>query len=789
MKRSTILSQLFYPALWLAAALFFWTGCTVEEIETPSPVSPDGKVTIELNVPDFDIPTTRSIEGSKGEAAVQCVDLLIFDKGTNPPMLLHWYPTTNVRQSSEGPYYKVSFDVDFTLLQNARTLAVIANAPEAVALSQTNPGGVTDGDKRKPSVMSWLRHVMNKEANGGTYKWNTSTPGYTPIPMYGEMIVDGITPGMTISGIWLHRMLARIDVENQVNGSIFQLQEIALVNYEAGGFVAPAWNPVTGILLTEENETDLYPYIYSKNIDPRIPNTAPTDVKPGTEANSIKYAYTQSNNAPGPLLAGEIYTFEAVSSAKVGPSQRIGLILKGLYKGTETYYRVDFTTDKGGTLGAGEVAFMPLYRNHKYTVTITDAEGIGYKTFNEALNSNTVLSNLKTTVMVVDMAGIKDIVYDGQYYMGVESREREVLWNAGETAFWRVNTNYTGTWRAEILNPALYPWLRFSGGLTEISGSNLGSTGLSATVSALSSPWSGNDAQIRLTNGRLEMILTVKRTILPSAADKFARSNIVWNGSKLTFAVTQADNATMPAYSQGVFFKWGSLVALGPAGVPYAPGTHVMFNPTAQSAAGWGNGLAGWDKIPYAHSNFGYTGSAVSGNNRDDFADYALGKGFNATSGIGDICRYISNRGWVDGYWRLPTYAEILELYGETSVSQKGGSFVNLTNSSLNATPITGSYQNGLFNPASGWWLGAGVTASTTNMGTPPNGTVFLPAAGHRYPNGDGDVVHAGAYGYYWTATPYDNITVMYPLLNSQTIGFYDADRSYAFPVRCVRNE
>lgn len=54
----------------------------------------------------------------------------------------------------------------------------------------------------------------------------------------------------------------------------------------------------------------------------------------------------------------------------------------------------------------------------------------------------------------------------------------------------------------------------------------------------------------------------------------WARSNIVWvskpndpnypEGGYLTFAVTPADNATIPANSQGVFFQWGSLVAISP---------------------------------------------------------------------------------------------------------------------------------------------------------------------------------------------------------------------------------
>ena len=764
------------------------TGCTVEEVETPvTPGKPEGAVTIELTVPEFDIPVTRSIEENKGEAVVKTIDLLIFDKQTSPPMLLHRYKATNIRQSASAPYYKVSFDVSLDLMENAGMLAVIANASDAVDLAQTNPGGITNGDKKKSSIMSWLRYIIDPDENGGSYKWNATETGYTPIPMYGEMTVDGITPGMTLTGIELTRMLARIDVENKVNGSTFQLQEIFLVNYEGGGFVAPKWNNATGTLLKEGDEG----YIYSNNGSPSIPDTAPSDLKPSTEDTAIKYTYTQSDHAAGPLLEGEIYAFEAMKEPLSDPSHRMGLVLKGLYKGAPSYYRVDFTTNKGGSLGASEVEFMPLYRNHKYTVTITDAEGVGYKSFDEALNSSTVLSNLKTTIFSVNMSGINDIVYDGQYYMGVESRDIEVVWGVSKDFNYTVSTNYDGPWEAEILDPSAHTWLSFPGNETTTDGTNLNASGLPLNVQALASLWNGSnyveDAQIRLTAGRLQMILNVKRVPI---AKLFARSNVVLRESKLTFAVSRQDNQIIPAYSQGVFFKWGSLIALGPAGIPYTPGTHVVYNPTGLSAAGWGTGLAGWDNIPYAHTDFQYTGSSVGGNAHDDFETYESGAGFNKSKGIGDICRYISSEGngktkWVEGEWRLPTYAEIQMLYAESRVTKSGGMFTNLT-ASLNAA--ASGYQTGFFNPNSGWWIGAEVTSSTNDMATPPDATVFLPMAGHRYPNGEGDVVHAGIYGYYWTATPYDGITVNYPWLNSAGTEFYDADRSYAFPIRCIRN-
>ena len=131
-------------------------------------------------------------------------------------------------------------------------------------------------------------------------------------------------------------------------------------------------------------------------------------------------------------------------------------------------------------------------------------------------------------------------------------------------------------------------------------------------------------------------------------------------------------------------------------------------------------------------------------------------------------------------------------MYNETGVKTANrGSFKDVT---LNLNANSGSYLNGSFDPESGWFLGANVSVSTStpaNAGTPPAGTVFLPAAGHRYPNGDGNVVQVGAYGYYWSATPYtinSRYTVNYLFMEKDGMLFYDADLSYAFPIRCIRD-
>ena len=375
MRRSRMFSKIFYMTVVLLIGI---TGCVSDKLDVPD--VPRESVIIEMTVPGFEIPVTRSIEGSKGEAAVRTLDMLIFDKSTPFAKLLRNIKVTDFTPETSGSEYKVKYRLALT--QNeAGAVVIVANASgEVDAALVKHPVG-----SEKQAVLEALK-FSNAAGKDGSYKWNVSTPGYTPIPMYGEVSVDGIAPGGTVNAELL-RMLARIDVENKVKGSIFKLEKIYLVSYTTSGFVAPAWDVSNGILVPN-------PYFDNKN--PMIPN--PSGKQDASLDAAMEYEYKQD---AGSLLAGEIYTYEAIKTTKDDSKNGTCLIFKGKYLGTDYFYRVDFTQKMESS---ATVEFMPLYRNHKYTVNITSVEGIGYETFESALHSSTVLSNLKTTILVVDMA-------------------------------------------------------------------------------------------------------------------------------------------------------------------------------------------------------------------------------------------------------------------------------------------------------------------------------------------------------------------------------------------------
>ena len=766
---------------WIYMIIIFllFIGCVDEEVISEG--MQEKLVFIEMTVSGMEIPiVTRSMKSGKEEAEILSIDLLIFDKSA-PAKLIQHINVLDFVQARAGEDYKVEFQLELLKDENAGSVVIVANAADEVATALSeNP---VNSEKQDILEALIFKTTADRE---GAYKWNVSTSGYTPIPMYGEISIGGIIPGMRITGINLIRMLARIDVENKVNGSVFDLQEIYLVNYHTGGFVAPAWNRSTGNLLKEEDEN----YPYKRNLDPVIPsNVSKPD---GTREAAMKYVYNQEKNSVGALLAGEIYAYE---EPKADTEKGICMILKGRYQGTEYFYRVNFTSDKTNSENGSNVRTgdnVPLYRNHKYIVTITAAEGVGYKTFDQALNSSTVLSNLKTSVLIVDMTGIKHIVYDGQYFMGTERKIVDIPWNVDKEFMYRVSSDYHDDWEAEVIDSIATDWLKFANGYASDGGADINLSGLNLRMATIASPWGENgyvSGRIVFTAGRLRDTMIVQRVPI---ANMFARSNIVFSSGKLTFAVTVEDNATISANLQGLFFKWGSLLALAPAGNPYDPAKHFVYNLPGLFPESWGGGLEGWDRIPYAYKGFDFPEPPVLNDDTDAFKEYENSQGFNESTGVGDICRYISEKeDWIEGEWRLPTYKELELLYEESPTKPElstGGNFANVT-AELNSD--ADNNRDGMYSISSGLLVGLKATGSTISDGDmeiPPEGTVFLPASGHRYPNGDGDVVHVGAYGYYWSSTPFDGITVNYPLLYRKSMEFYDADRSYAFPIRCIRN-
>ncbi|NDV85004.1 hypothetical protein D0T87_23990, partial [Bacteroides sp. 51] len=252
--------------------------------------------------------------------------------------------------------------------------------------------------------------------------------------------------------------------------------------------------------------------------------------------------------------------------------------------------------------------------------------------------------------------------------------------------------------------------------------------------------------------------VAVTLNVQPIVPAEFGGSNIVWDGTKLTFS-TGPDDKSVDAQAQGVYFQWGSLVAISPVGA-FSASSSILYKPEEYTTA-----ITSWTTIPYVNETTAPFNDDVQ--TEDDFATYNSNTGYNASTGKGDICRYISAKGWVAGSWRLPTYAEqktFLEAAGQSPVSP-----------SYYGTPI------GTF---------TAFTASNANgLDQIPSYVQLLdqrfPASGSRRTNGA--LLNAGGNGYFWSGSSYSTTNGFLMHVYSSGAIQDGLSRRNGFVARCVR--
>jgi hypothetical protein len=239
----------------------------------------------------------------------------------------------------------------------------------------------------------------------------------------------------------------------------------------------------------------------------------------------------------------------------------------------------------------------------------------------------------------------------------------------------------------------------------------------------------------------------------------WAKSNIYWNGTELTFDKT--GTVAGSEHYRGVHFKWGSLVGVAPE---YAGNESQMYSVHVYipnvSAKTWDGtktfsgayGYSQWDNMPYVY----YT---KYGSNTNYLYDYSSAATY--ADHEGDICKYLT-----DGEWRMPNSNEL----GAVS---NYGSFVTGTDEDTSSSTDA---------------IMSGITLYA------PSGAVFLPASDHR--SASGTLMFFGVFsieGGYWSGTCLSN----YPDGQARCLSF-DKDgvvfnpvnlisRQCAHSVRCVK--
>ena len=443
---------------------------------------------------------------------------------------MEWVTATGVTQDL-ADNSTVSFSAKLPFTTASTCIVVVANRELDDIVS-----GFKKGVTTKVEAMEKMLHTQ-------TGKWladGSTTGGYTRIPMYGEKVINKITPSMEpITGINMKRMLARIDIHNNSVTSNFTVEEVYLANYNTTGYIAPPWN-TNGQVTEPAPDTPVLPANSGKMTE---------------EGDAILYSV--KGNTP---YDGEIYTFESLAAEDAGGVGQDGeasrkdatcLIVKGrIGTGESTFYRVDFT--KTGNVGE-QVEYLPLKRNHKYIITITQALGTGYASFREALASYTVMSNLKFRLIHYDRDKVKDVVYNGQYMLGVGESEVAVTQYQNNSYAIDVFTDNPGGWKATVT--AGSDWLKFEGGADAASGVANDDTQLKLKI-----PYFNNDnigverkATVTLTAGRLTHNIEVTQYTIDPGIIKFvdAYGNVLERG--LFFPIRNPDGDELPLEPQTVY--------------------------------------------------------------------------------------------------------------------------------------------------------------------------------------------------------------------------------------------
>lgn len=528
-------TSIFRKNFLLAAllALVWLTGCVQEEFESIPPQTGSG-VRFTLTVPDVEMPSvsSRTMAGTgvaKKEDEIKTVDILVFDASKTPAVYLEWVSGTGVTQDLANNNSTVNFSAVLSPTTASTCIVVVANRELGAIASEFRKGETT-----KDKVMEDLLHSH-------TGKWTadgSSADGYTRIPMYGEKEVAKITPSMnSITGINMKRMLARIDIRN--SASNFTVEEVYLANYNTIGYIAPAWDANGKVGDPASDALNL-----------------PADGGKKTEEGDA-ILYSVNGNTP---YNGEIYTFEAPAAEDAGGVGQDGassrkdavcLIVKGkIGNGKSTFYRVDFT--KTGKIGE-EVEYLSLKRNYKYIITVTEASGIGYESFREALASYTVMSNLKFRVIHYDREKVKDVVYNGQYMLGVGESEISVTQHQNNGYAINVFTDHPGGWKATVTEGN--DWLGFSAGTATVSGVANEDTQLLLRIPYYHNGIIGTTrtATVTLTAGRLTYDIKVTQGVIDPGIIKFvdAYGNELENG--LFFPIRNPDGDELPIEPQTVY--------------------------------------------------------------------------------------------------------------------------------------------------------------------------------------------------------------------------------------------
>lgn len=419
MSRYKIISTLFLGL----AALFVLISCSAEESLEPNRHSgSEAYMKIELNMPDYKIPTDRDEKKTKSmndaaEKVIKTDRLNIF-----------------VFRSDDKFYYKAPIS-DLTI--EAATGKVIATIklvkPETsenfniVVIANHDQGSLSlvENTTTKSDILEQLKYTVNTPDG----KWNAKTGSSAPLPMWAEIQNVVVSGNMLPVELNLYRALARVDVglafklendgkltEETLGLDNFQLKEVKIYRTYKDGHVAPLRADYTTV--------------------PSVPSGSEryADDKP------LEYAMI----AAGDSYLREIYLPEANLPSDPSGNNMHCVIIGGYYLGSSevTYYRLDFAEINKDV----PITYWPILRNHRYVFNILNVKSSGFSSPDQALKSTSSGSNVDYELIKWDES-IHEMHVEGKYYFGVDNRglvfkPKATAQDAGNVHTIKYQTNY-----------------------------------------------------------------------------------------------------------------------------------------------------------------------------------------------------------------------------------------------------------------------------------------------------------------------------------------------------------
>lgn len=406
------------PTAWLFSLFVLWglSSCIAEDLSGDSIINQDGLkegyMKIELNLPDFYIPTdagaTTKAMDAKAEALItkDGLSVLVFKQDGASRKFYYRAPVTAL-EPVDGEPNKANATIKLVKSKDATEkfdIVVIAN--------HTIDESTLIKDATKESILNALIYHM---PTGG--KWNATTGSSTPFPMYGKKDDVKIEENMLVTKITLYRALARIDVGlNFKSGTDGKLLE------EAEGLETKNFK-LKEVLVYRTNDQGCVvgnsdPAIVMPGQD--IPVNVPGDAKKNKDP--LHYILDSDQTQKNAFIR-EIYVPE--SDFVPEPNDAHCIVVGGIFTDTEgneveSYYRLDFARRNNPK----EIDSLAIIRNHRYVFNIIDIKHAGAKSPEEALKEgfNPSQEGFEYKLIVWDES-IHEMHFHGEYYFGLDNRE------------------------------------------------------------------------------------------------------------------------------------------------------------------------------------------------------------------------------------------------------------------------------------------------------------------------------------------------------------------------------